>query len=118
MGLQILHNPEGGRNVDIIFVHGLGGTSRLTWSKNKDLDLFWPLTFLPFEPDICKGRIMTFGYNAGFLKANTRTSATVLDFAKDLLYDLKYAKDEDMEDLEIGSVRPGVQSDQEELKLR
>ena len=76
----------------------------MTWSKNKDLELFWPLTFLPSEPDICQGRIMTFGYNGSFFKSNARNSATVLDFAKDLLYDLKYAKDDNREDLEIGSV--------------
>ena len=104
LGLQILHNPKNGRKVDIVFVHGLGGTSRLTWSKNKDLELFWPLTFLPSEPDICQGRILTFGYNGSFFKSNARNSATVLDFAKDLLYDLKYAKDENRGDLEIGSV--------------
>ena len=104
LGLQILHNPKNGRKVDIVFVHGLGGTSRLTWSKNKDLELFWPLAFLPSEPDICQGRIMTFGYNGSFFKSNARNSATVLDFAKDLLYDLKYAKDDNREDLEIGSV--------------
>jgi len=104
LGLRVLHNPQGGRRVDIVFVHGLGGTSRLTWSKNKDLDLFWPLTFLPLEPDICQGRIMTFGYSGSFLKSSSKNSATVLDFAKDLLYDLKYAKDDNKEDLEIGSV--------------
>lgn len=48
---------------------------------------------------------MTFGYNGSFLEASTRNSATVLDFAKDLLYDLKYAKNENKEDLEIGIVR-------------
>ena len=42
LGLQILQNPKNGRKVDIIFVHGLGGISRLNWSKNKDLELFWP----------------------------------------------------------------------------
>ena len=47
---------------------------------------------------------MTFGYNGSFFRSNARNSATVLDFAKDLLYDLKYAKDENKEDLEIGSV--------------
>jgi hypothetical protein len=47
---------------------------------------------------------MTFGYNGSFLKASTGNSTTVLDFAKDLLYDLKYAKDENKEDLAIGSV--------------
>lgn len=51
---------------------------------------------------------MTFGNNSSFLKANTKTSATVLDFAKDLLYDLKYAKDEDRGDLGIGDVRSAV----------
>ena len=47
---------------------------------------------------------MTFGYNSNFLKANTRNSETVLDFAKDLLYDLKYAQDEDGEELQSGGV--------------
>jgi hypothetical protein len=105
IGLHVLYNPEAGRKVDIVFVHGLGGTSRMSWSKNKDLELFWPLKFLPLEPDICHGRIMTFGYNATILKSGTRTSASVLDFAKDLLFELKYAKDEKMEDLNIGAVR-------------
>jgi hypothetical protein len=105
IGLHVLYNPEAGRKVDIVFVHGLGGTSRMSWSKNKDLELFWPLKFLPLEPDICHGRIMTFGYNATILKGGTRTSASVLDFAKDLLFELKYAKDEKMEDLNIGAVR-------------
>lgn len=104
LGLRVLYDPKHGRKADIIFVHGLGGTSRLTWSKDKDLDLFWPLKFLPLEPDICDARILTFGYNGSFLRANTRNSATVLDFAKDLLYDLKYTEDEDRQDLQIGNV--------------
>ena len=79
-----------------------GCEKSVTWSKNKDLDLFWPSKFLPLESDICEARIMTFGYNGSFLRANTRNSATVLDFAKDLLYDLKYAEDEDRHDLPIG----------------
>ena len=92
-----------------MFVHGLGGTSWLSWSKNKDLQLFWPLTFLPLEPDICCARILTFGYNASILKAS-KTSASVLDFAKDLLFDLKFAKDEKMEELDIGSVTSSPRS--------
>ena len=104
LGLRVLYDPEHARKADIIFVHGLGGTSRLTWSKYKNLDLFWPLKFLPLEPDLCDARILTFGYNGNFFRANTRTSATVLDFAKDLLYDLKYTKNVDRHDLEIGNV--------------
>lgn len=47
---------------------------------------------------------MTFGYNGSFLRASTKNSATVLDFAKDLLYDLKYAEGEDRQELQIGNV--------------
>lgn len=53
---------------------------------------------------------MTFGYNNSFLKANTKTSATVLDFAKDLLYDLNYAKNEAKGDLDIGAVRVALRA--------
>ena len=84
-------------------MHGLGGTSRWTWSKHRNPKLFWPLTFLPLEPDICLARIMTFGYNASFQKTGNVTTS-VLDFAKDLLFDLKYAKDQHMEDLDVGKV--------------
>lgn len=89
--------------MDIVFIHGLGGTSRRTWSKNEDPDLFWPLKFLPLEPDVCLTRILTFGYNANFRTAGN-VSTSVLDFAKGLLFDLKYAKDEKKEDLNIGYV--------------
>ena len=48
-------------------------------------------------------RILTFGYNANF-RAAGNASTSVLDFAKDLLFDLKYAKDEQKEDINIGNV--------------
>lgn len=89
--------------MDIVFIHGLGGTSQLTWSKHRNLELFWPLTFLPLEPDLCLARILTFGYNADFRKSGN-LSTSVLDFAKDLLFDLKYATDDDKNDLNMGSV--------------
>lgn len=105
LGLHVVYYPQNTpHRADIIFIHGLGGTSRSTWSKNRDPELFWPLMFLPKEPDICLARILSFGYNADILKG-TKTSVTVLDFAKDLLFDLKYGKDDDKEELEIGKVR-------------
>jgi len=104
LGLTVVYTPDNAHKVDIVFVHGLGGTSRWTWSKHKNPELFWPLTFLPLEPDICLARIMTFGYNSAFQKAGNATTS-VLDFAKDLLFDLKYAKDENMEELDVGKVR-------------
>jgi hypothetical protein len=105
LGLKVIHRPLQDRRADIIFVHGLGGSSRMTWSKNKDLEFFWPLKFLPLEPDINEARILTFGYNANFRPGSGKNKMSVLDFAKDLLYDLKYAKDEsapELEDLGIG----------------
>ena len=66
LGLHVVYTPENGRKVDIVFLHGLGGASRRTWSKNENPELFWPLKFLPLEPDISLARILTFGYNANF----------------------------------------------------
>ena len=103
LGLDIIYRPDNGHKVDIVFIHGLGGASRRTWSKNEDPELFWPMKFLPLETDVCHSRILTFGYNANFRIAGN-VSTSVLDFAKDLLFDLKYAKDELKEDLNIGSV--------------
>lgn len=107
LGLHVVHRPAGPRKADIIFVHGLGGTSRSTWSKYKDLEYFWPHKFLPLEADIAQTRILTFGYDANFRPGSGRHVITVLDFAKDLLFELKYAKDalsEDNADLEMGKV--------------
>ena len=103
LGLNVVYTPPNGHKADIVFIHGLGGTSRLTWSKHKQPELFWPLTFLPLEPDLCLARILTFGYDSD-LKKSDNASTSILDFAKSLLYDLKYAKDEHKEDLDMGSV--------------
>ncbi|GFP60247.1 vegetative incompatibility protein HET-E-1 [Trichoderma asperellum] len=106
LGLKVLYRPPKERKVDIIFVHGLGGSSRMTWTKDHNLDNFWPLKFLPHEPEIGDARIMTFGYNAKFKPGSSGSSTiSVLDFAKELLYDLKYATDEsspELEDLRLG----------------
>lgn len=103
LGLNVVYTPDNGRKVDIVFIHGLGGTSKWTWSKHKNADLFWPLTFLPLEQDLCLARILTFGYNAAFQKTGN-VSLSLLDFAKDLLFDLKYGKDPDMDELDMGKV--------------
>ena len=105
LGLHVVHTPKENRRLDIVFVHGLGGTCRLSWSKNKDLNKFWPSKFLPLEPEICLGRILTFGYDANIVRDASNRSSSVLDFAKELLFELKYAKDESTEELGIGAVR-------------
>ena len=103
LGLNVIYTPPDGQKADIIFIHGLGGTSKWTWSKYRNSELFWPLTFLPLEPDISLARILTFGYNANILRSGS-LGTSVLDFAKDLLFDLKYAKGEQKEDLCMGDV--------------
>ncbi|KAI2467412.1 hypothetical protein F4781DRAFT_311348 [Annulohypoxylon bovei var. microspora] len=100
LGLHVVHQPEFA-SFDIIFVHGLGGHSQRTWSKNHDPSLFWPGLWLPFEPDIAKARILTFGYNAAWRGA-TRSIASITDFAKELLFEMRFSRDDDGADLDIG----------------
>lgn len=68
------------------------------------------MKFLPLESDVCQTRILTFGYNANF-RTSGNVSTSVLDFAKDLLFDLRYAKDEDNRDLNIGDVSRTLRPD-------
>ncbi|KAL2204308.1 WD40 repeat-containing protein [Sarocladium strictum] len=100
-GLHVLHSPELFA-IDIIFVHGLGGHSHRTWTKNQDPALFWPKSWLPFEPGMGAARILTFGYNASWRGASKNIS-TISDFAKELLFEMAFATNEAGQDLDIGS---------------
>lgn len=104
LGLIVVHEPETSPPLDIIFVHGLGGTSRATWAKGRDLEYFWPQKWLPFEPGIRNARILSWGYNANFAATGPTPITRIADFAKELLYDLKFAKNEKLEDMGIGQV--------------
>ena len=106
LGLHVVYQPPSDAPVDIIFVHGLGGASRKTWSKFQDPKLFWPEQWLPFEPEICQARILTFGYNASFRYGSPNSIANIADFAKDLFFGMKFGKDHNTEDLRIGRVDP------------
>lgn len=100
----MVHQPNLRAPIDIILVHGLGGDSQKTWSKNHDPNMFWPGLWLPSEPEIGKARILTFGYNANFGPGSTKGIGNVSDFAKELLYEMRFGKDNSGGDLEIGSV--------------
>lgn len=88
----------------MIFVHGLGGASRQTWSKNKDPALFWPGKWLPFESGISGIRILSFGYNTRFMSTGPNSNTSILDFAKDLLFQMRSGRDEKGQSLDIGNV--------------
>ncbi len=72
-------------SVDIIFVHGLGGTARKTWSWERNVNYFWPM-WLAQEDGLSSSRIFTYGYNSNFKGAGTNLN--VIDFAKDLLFQM------------------------------
>ncbi|TGJ81428.1 hypothetical protein E0Z10_g7346 [Xylaria hypoxylon] len=101
LGLHIIHQPDHAV-LDIVFVHGLGGHSRRTWSKNHDPSLFWPELWLPLEPGIGNARIFTFGYDAAFRGA-TKSVSNVTDFAKELLFEMRFGKDSSGEDFNLGA---------------
>jgi hypothetical protein len=71
---------------DLIFVHGLGGSSKRTWSWERDTQNFWP-PWLAQDEGLSRARIFTFGYNSGF--SGQYTNLNMLDFAKDLLIRMK-----------------------------
>ncbi|TRX93965.1 hypothetical protein FHL15_005043 [Xylaria flabelliformis] len=92
LGLHVLHNPDvKKRTVDILFIHGLGGTSLRTWCHGRDLENLWPQLWLPHEDGFSTARILTYGYNAHFSKKE-QASLAIGDFANDLLFRMKYSE--------------------------
>ena len=104
LGLHAVYVPETPPSVDIIFVHGLGGTSQATWSWKRDTDFFWPGKWLPGEPFIRNARILSFGYDADFKSVRSGVVSSVSDFAKDLLFCMKFWRMEESGSLQIGEV--------------
>ncbi|MCJ1384404.1 hypothetical protein MMC17_007520 [Xylographa soralifera] len=99
LGLTLVYsfpNPA----LDIIFIHGLGGTSTQTWSWDRNPENFW-LPWLQDDTEIARARIFTYGYDANF-KGQYITS-TILDFAKDLLLRMRtFVLDVEQHEIAIG----------------
>ncbi len=91
LGLHIVHQPDK-LSGDIVFVHGLGGSPYKTWTWNQDdQDSFWPAWLPDCDPCLANFRVSTFGYNAKF--KGSATNLDIIDFAKDLLFELAAAFD-------------------------
>jgi hypothetical protein len=95
IGLRVLHQPNTESTnvnaVNIIFVHGLGGSARETWTHYPS-KTFWP-TLLYEDDRFANARISTFGYDANFKNIFATTNALgITDFAGQLLdaLDLHY----------------------------
>ncbi|TRX97656.1 hypothetical protein FHL15_001411 [Xylaria flabelliformis] len=89
LGLNTLHEPQEATPViDIVFVHGLGGGSRKTWSRTVDPLHFWPKAWLPEDVDFRDVRIHSFGYNADWGERR-QSILNIHDFAQSLLGEIK-----------------------------
>ena len=82
-GLNLLSAPAEPL-VDFVFIHGLGGGSRKTWSKTSDPASFWPKEWLPQDPEFQHVRIHSFGYDADW-SSRRESVLDIHDFAKGLL---------------------------------
>lgn len=82
LGLTTVFKPLENVIADLVFVHGLGGGSRKTWSKNENPCLFWPQEWLSQDAGFRDVRIHTFGYDSGWDKESI---PNINDFAKSLL---------------------------------
>ena len=91
LGLNLLRDvPE--PLVDFIFVHGLGGGSRKTWSKSSNQYHYWPKEWLSQDPDFGCVRVWSFGYKADWNERKENV-LEIHDFALALLGEIDNAPD-------------------------
>ena len=83
LGLNLLHSPSEPL-IDFIFVHGLGGGSRKTWSKTSSVTHYWPQEWLPKDPAFKNVRVHSFGYNSDWMKGKDNC-LDIHHFGKSLL---------------------------------
>lgn len=107
LGLTLIHAfPE--PLMDLIFVHGLGGTSIGTWSWERDPSNFW-LPWLARDAELSRSRIFTYGYDASL--TGPYTTLNILDFSKDLLFRMKtYSGQDPSNRLPVGKVNETYES--------
>ncbi|RFU23947.1 hypothetical protein B7463_g12392, partial [Scytalidium lignicola] len=83
LGLTTIHCPSEPL-LEFIFIHGLGGGSRKTWSFSSKLHHFWPKEWLSKDPAFQNVRVHSFGYKSTW--HDTRGSIlNVHDIAESLL---------------------------------
>ncbi|KAL9012662.1 MAG: hypothetical protein Q9173_002586 [Seirophora scorigena] len=82
LGFTTLFVPTEIAVADLVFVHGLGGGSRSTWTKHGEPALYWPAEWLPNDPGFRDVGIHSFGYNANWEKESL---INIQDFSKGLL---------------------------------
>lgn len=83
LGLNLLHSPSEPL-VDFIFVHGLRGGSKKTWSKTGSVTNYWPQEWLPKDPAFKNVRVHSFGYNSDWVRGKDNC-LNIHHFGKSLL---------------------------------
>ena len=83
---ELISSPE--PLVELVFVHGLGGGSRKSWSHTRLEDHFWPKSWLPRDPDFQNVRIHSFGYKSAKSEV-VATIAGIPEYAESLLCALR-----------------------------
>ncbi|KAI9688304.1 MAG: hypothetical protein M1820_010273, partial [Bogoriella megaspora] len=86
LGLTLLHEPLQAQ-VDLVFVHGLGGGSRKTWCKTTKPEQYWPKEWLSVDKGFEFVRIHAFGYKADWGEKRGSLS-DIHDFGHSLLGEL------------------------------
>lgn len=98
-GLNLLYAPPVAL-ADFVFVHGLRGGSRKTWSKTSDPLSYWPKEWLPRDHAFKNIRIFSFGYNSDW--GDKKDSVlNIHDFGKSLLSELMNSPNV-TEDVDVG----------------
>ena len=83
LGLNLLHSPPEPL-IDLIYVHGLGGGSRKTWSKTSSITHYWPQEWLPKDSAFKHVRMHSFGYDSDYAKSKDNC-LNIHHFGKSLL---------------------------------
>jgi hypothetical protein len=88
-GLEVLQELGDGCEtpIQIIFLHGLGGSKRGTWTHDPSGEC-WPL-WLRNEKGFESVRLALFGYDANMNVAAPNTNLNVRIFANQLLFDME-----------------------------
>ncbi|KAM5374848.1 hypothetical protein ACJZ2D_006192 [Fusarium nematophilum] len=95
LGITVLYEGRGPIAADVVFVHGLGGTSLGTWSVDRTV---WPRDFL--KEKIPNARIMTWGYKNDpihFFSRDGQSQQSILSHSRDLFTDLNLERETEAE---------------------
>lgn len=90
-GLNLLYTPPVPL-LELIFVHGLRGGSRKTWSHSSDPFSYWPKEWLTRDPEFKNARIYSFGYSSDWGERKD-SLLSLQDFGKYLLSEMMNSPD-------------------------